>query len=152
MAGIKGVILPDYYPQNKATLTVVGIPVPLTITQISGLEDELDVAELPDRTNGSGGRKKQVEFDITIPAHHTVEVAAMEAWFKEGQDPVLPSYKKVGTLNINSQSNLRAGFISLVGMFVSKRAMPDFDMDNDGEHTGLTYTIKADLATEFIST
>ena len=46
MPAIKGVILPDYFPQNKATMTVFGIPTPFTILQISGLEDELDTAEL----------------------------------------------------------------------------------------------------------
>lgn len=149
MPAIKGVILPDYFPQNKATMTVFGIPTPFTILQISGLEDELDTAELPDRTNGSGGRKKQVEFDITLPAHHVVEIAAMEAWYIECQDPVLPSYKKGANIVLSSQSNLRNASVGLVGVFISKRALPDFDLDNDGEMTTITYTLKADHCSPF---
>lgn len=149
---IKGTMLPDYLPVNKFQLIVTGLPVPFTLTNISGLEDELDVAELPDRTNGSGGRKKQIEFEIGIPAHHTLEVAQMEWWFQECQDPVLPTHKKVGTIIMQSQSNLKSGFISLVGLFPSKRAMPDLELDNDGEMAVITYTLKADLATTFIST
>ncbi len=148
---IKGTILPDYLPVNKFQLIVTGLPVPMTLMNLSGIEDELDVAELPDRTNGSGGRKKQIEFEIGIPAHHKLEIAQMEAWYVECQDPVLPTHKKVGTVVINSQSNLSVGFITLVGLFISKRAMPDLELDNDGEQTVITYTLKADLATNFIS-
>lgn len=151
MPSIKGVILPDYLPQNKATLIVPDLGVPITVLQISGLEDELDTAELPDRTNGSGGRKKQVEFDVTIPAHHAVEVAAMEAWFKLGQDPVQIIHKKICSIELESQSKLQRGTIALAGAFISKRALPDFDLDNDGEMTTITYTIKADHADMFLN-
>lgn len=149
---IKGTMQPDILQVHKFQLFVTGLPVPFTLTSLSGIEDELDVAELPDRTNASGGRKKQVEFEIGIPAHHTLEVAQMELWFQECQDPVLPTHKKVGTVVIFSQSNIKQGFVSLVGLFPSKRAMPDLELDNDGEMAVLTYTMKADLATTFIST
>ena len=68
---MKGVINPDHIPVNKWQLIVVGLP-PLTITEQSGIEDELETTELPDRTIASGGNRKSAEFTIMIPTHHTV--------------------------------------------------------------------------------
>jgi len=148
---IKGTILPDYLPVNKFQLVVTGLPVPMTLMSLSGLEDELDVAELPDRTNGAGGRKKQAEIEVSIPAHHKLEIFQMEVWYRECQDPVSPLHKKVAQILVNSQSNLGLGFITLVGVFISKRSLPDLELDNDGEQMVVTYTLKIDHVDTFFS-
>lgn len=139
---IKGVILPDHQQVNKYQLLIVGMP-PLLFTAISGIEEELDTVDLPDRTPQTGGRKKPIEFEVTQPAHHTVERLAMEAWFRMCQDPVLILHKKIGTLSIISQSRITRTSFSLIGLFPSKRALPDLELENDGEMATVKWTMKA---------
>lgn len=139
---MKGVIQPDHIPLNKYQLLVVGLP-ELTFTSLTGLEEELDVVSLPDRTVASGGRTQPIEFEVMHPAHHTVEQLAMEAWFQEGQDPVSPLYKKPGTLIITSLTGGNARTFSMPDLFVSKRTIPDFEFDNDGEMAEITWTLRA---------
>lgn len=139
---MKGTIQPDHIPLNKFQLLVLGLP-PLTLMSLSGLEEELDVVELPDRTVASGGRTRAVEFTIEIPAHHTTEQAAMEVWFQESQDPVTPTYKKPGTLILTSISGGTTRTFSMPDMFPSKRVIPDFEQDNDGEMASFEWTIRA---------
>lgn len=140
---IKGTILPDHVQVNKFQLQVVGLP-PLTPMAISGIEEELDTVELPDRTSQTGGRSKPVEFELTIPMHHQLEQAAMESWFDECKDPVSPLHKKVATLLAFSQSNITQKSWFLSGLFPSKRALPDFELENDGEMANVVWTMKAD--------
>lgn len=137
---IKGVIKPDHIQVNKYQLTVVGMP-PLLFTAISSIEDELDQVELPDRTTQTGGRTKPGSFDVTQPMHHTVEVAAMEGWFESCKDPVSPLHQKVGTLISFSQSNLIVVSYMLQGLYPQKRALPDFELENDGEMGSLVWTM-----------
>lgn len=140
---IKGVILPDHVQVNKYLLTVIGMP-PLTITAISGLEEELDVTDLPDRTKATGGRTKPVEFDITLPAHHVIEQRAMELWFAQSKDPVLPTHKRLATLTLFTQLGLPLVSFALVGTFPMKRALPDLELENDGEMAGIVWSMSAD--------
>lgn len=140
---IKAVLLPDIIQVNKYQLMVLGMP-PFTFTAISGIEEELDVNELPDRTVATGGRTKPVEFDVTQPEHHTLERLAMEAWFSECKDPVLPTHKKVGTLLQFSQTNIVQVGYMLMGLFPSKRALPDLEMENEGEMGTIVWTMRAD--------
>lgn len=140
---IKGVILPDHVQVNKYQLTVAGLP-PLLFTAVSGIEEEMDTVDLPDRTSQTGGRTKPVEFEVTQPAHHMIERLAMEAWWSECKDPVSPLHKKIGTLIAFSQSTIMQVSYMLFGVFPSKRALPDFDLDNDGDMAALVWTLKAD--------
>ena len=89
---MKGVLAPDHIPKNKYELRVRGLP-PITFTAVSGLEEELDKVDLPDRTGASGGNTKNGEFTARMPTHHTTERIALEAWFAECQDPVPRTYK-----------------------------------------------------------
>ena len=139
---MKGVIQKDHIPLNKFKLVVLGLP-EFTFTALSGLEEELDVVTLPDRTVASGGRTGPVEFTVMLPIHHTVERAAMEIWYQEGQDPVTPTYQKPGTLVLESISGNTIATFSMPDMFVGKRGMPDFEMDNDGEMAEIEWTIHA---------
>lgn len=141
--GMKGKILPDHLPLNKYKLLVIGLP-PLTTTMVSGIEEEMDVVTLPDRTQASGGNTKPGEFTIKLPMHHLVEQAAMEAWFKESQDPVTATYKKPGTLVYESNSGTTLKSYTLVGLFPSKRKLPDAEMSNEGEMAEVEWTLKYD--------
>jgi hypothetical protein len=138
-----GDISPDHIPTNKYQLMFLGVP-PLTCTNISGLETELVTSEMPDRTIVSGGQQKATEFTIMIPEHHVVEQAAMEAWLIESTDPVLPSYKKVGTLlGISVSGNIIVSK-QLVGVFPKKRTLPDREMINEGELSLVEWTLSVD--------
>jgi hypothetical protein len=139
---MKAVIQPDHIPLNKFELIVLGLP-PFTFTALSGLEEELDVVDLPDRTVASGGRTGPVEIEVMLPAHHIAEQAAMELWFQESQDPVLPTYKKPGTLLITSISGGTVRSFSMPDLFPSKRTIPDFEFDNDGELAEIGWTLRA---------
>jgi hypothetical protein len=140
---MKGAIQADHMPVNKYELLMLGMP-PLTPTEISGIEDELQTTELPDRTRASGGNRGPTEFTMMLPMHHLVEQAAMEVWFRSSQDPVLPTYKIVGTLIHKSISGETLRTYSLVGAFPSKRVLPDLEMANEGEMAAVEWTISVD--------
>jgi hypothetical protein len=140
---MKGEIKPEHMPLNKFEFRVLGL-IPLTTITISGIEDELETVELPDRTVASSGERKAGEFEIAIPLHHDVEFAALELWFKEGQDPISPTYKKPCTLIHKSISGRRSRSFTLVGVFVKKRVLPDLDKANEGEMAMATYTMSYD--------
>lgn len=140
---IKGIISPDHVQLNKFDLRVIGLP-PLVITAISGIEEELDMSDLPDRTKATGGRVKPVEFDITIPAHEIQSQISMESWYGETQDPVTPTHKKIGTLILFTQSNFPLRSFTLVGMMPRGRNLPDFEMENDGEMADVVWPMSAD--------
>jgi len=141
--GQKFVILPDPIQVSNYSLQVVGLP-KLTPTSIGALEQELDKVDLPDRTTVSGGRTKAGEFEMKIPLHHTQEIAAMKTWFAEAQDPQSPTYKKTGTLIVESGSKINRSVITLIGLWVSKKAIPDLEMNNDGDMAEATFTMAYD--------
>lgn len=140
---MKGQIEPDHMPVNKYELRVIGLAdlAPLTI---SGIEEELQRVDMPDRTKASGGQRNPTEFDMTIPLHHAIAHAAMELWFKESSDPVLPTYKKMCTLLFPSSSGNVTRIFMLQGAFPCKRALPELDKSNDGELSMVTWTISVD--------
>lgn len=140
---MKGDIQPDHMPVNNYELSIIGLP-NLTPTEVSGLEEELNTTDLPDRTRASGGQKPPTEFTIMIPLHHEVEMAAMEVWYAEGQDPVSPTYKKVGTITHKSISGTNLRSYTLVGAFVMKRVLPDLEKENEGEMAAAEWTISVD--------
>jgi hypothetical protein len=140
---MKGQIEPDHMPVNKYELRVIGLA-DLAPLSISGIEEELQRVDLPDRTKASGGQRNPTEFDMTIPLHHTIAHAAMELWFKESSDPVLPTYKKPCTLVFPSISNNTSRLFMLQGVFPCKRALPELDKSNDGEMAMVTWTMSVD--------
>lgn len=143
MSTMKGRVQADHMPVNKFQLFAVGMP-PIEFITVSGIEEELQSVDLPDRTTASGGHTAPVEFTGTTMMHHSIERNALELWFKEGQDPVSPLYKKIGTLIVKSLTGQKLVVYTLTGLFISKRATPDFDMANEGEAAILEWTFKAD--------
>lgn len=140
---MKGSIQADHMPANKYEFRVAGLIELLAVT-ISGIEENVERVVLPDRTAASGGQKPPGEFTMEIPQHHTAEIAAMEIWYKEAQDPVLLTYKKPATLVHKSISGQSERSYTLLGVWVSARKMPDLDMANEGEMNTVTYTMSYD--------
>jgi hypothetical protein len=140
---MKGVLQKDHIPVNKYQLLILGMPA-ITFTEISGIEEELQTTDLPDRTTASGGHTMPVEFTAQMPLWHTIERIALEAWFVECQDPVSPLYKKEATLVLQSISGQSITTYSLLGLYISKRALPDLSMENEGEGAFAEWTFKAD--------
>lgn len=140
---MKAVLNPDHMPLNNYELLVVGLP-QMILTAVSGLEEEIQRIELPDKTVASGGRTDSTEFTITVPMHHPVENAALEFWLSEGKDPVLPSYKKAATLIYKSISGTVTKTYTLLGVWVQKRTLPDAEMDNEGEMATVEFTLSVD--------
>lgn len=140
---MKGSIEPDHVPINNYELIIVGLP-RIFFSTISGIEEELQVINLPDRTQASGGNTLPGEFTATQLIHHETELAALEIWFKEGQDPVTLTYKKIATLIHKSISGTNKARYSLVGLFISKRKLPDLEKANDGEAAMIEWTFKFD--------
>lgn len=145
---MKGVILEDHIPLNKFILSVSGIGVDLIFTTVSGIEEELDSVEMPDRTVATGGRTKPVEFTAMLPLHHETEQAAMEEWFAQthgdGREPsVNLDYKRTGTLRLPSISGIIQVSFVLDELFPCKRGLPDFEMESEGEMAQVEWTFKA---------
>jgi len=140
---MKGTIKPDHIGVNNYSLKVLGL-LELTAVKISGLEDELESVALPDRTNASGGNRKSTSFEMEIPAHHKEEIAIMEIWFRESQDPVLPTYKKPAVLKHLSLSKASSLDYTLVGLFPMKRMLPDLDMANEGDMAVVKWSMSVD--------
>jgi hypothetical protein len=141
---MKGSIQPGHIPVNKYQLLVVGLPL-LTPTTVSGIEEEIAAIDMPDHTKVSGGNTGPSECTIMIPMHHTIEHAAMEAWFAEGQDPVTPTYKKAASLIMQSGSLVGpTRTYSLVGVWTCKRKLPDLELKNDGEMAQAEWTLYID--------
>jgi hypothetical protein len=76
--------------------------------------------------------------------HHLAEQLALEGWFKEGQDPITPTYKKAGSLLHKSGTGKTIRSYSLIGLWISKRVTPELDMENEGEMATVTYTFQWD--------
>ncbi len=140
---MKGAIEPNHIPVNNYELLIIGLP-SFTAVEISGLEDELQTVELPDRTVASGGNRGPSEFTMMLPMHHTAEQLAAEAWYQEAQDPVLPTYKKIGTLVLKAITGEVARVYALTGAFIKKRTTPDLELNNDGEQANVEWTVSVD--------
>jgi len=140
---MKGVIQPDHIPTNNYELLILTLP-KITAVTMSGIEDELETTELPDRTVASGGNRKATEVTLGVPMHHLVEQAALEVWFTEAQGPVSPSYKKAGTLLYTSASGEVVRSYTVIGVFPKKRSLPEGEMKNEGEQANVEWVFSID--------
>lgn len=140
---IKNVLKVNRVQVNKFQLTIQpGVGSPL-FTSITGLEEELDTVDLPDRTTRSGGRGKQLEFEVIQPMHHDLEVLAMEAWWAMCK-ATLPGYLKLGILVLFDEWGMPRRRRTIPNIFISKRKDTDQELDNDGEMATITWTLKGD--------
>lgn len=140
---LKNLVKPNHVPMNKYELLVLGLP-SILFTQVSGIEQETQKVDLPDRTSASGGQAAPFEITAMLPLHHDAELAAIEAWYKEGQDPVTATYKKTGTMIYKAIDDTVARSYSLLGMWISKLKYPDTEMANEGELAQVEVTFTVD--------
>lgn len=138
-----GTISPDHMPLNKYELLIVGMP-KITFTTVGSFTDATTEASLPDGTVASGGKTAPVEFTVTVPRHHLVDIALMDNWKKQGHDPVDKNYKKTGTLISYSGSGEIFKSETLIGLWCRDKSTPEFDMGNDGEMAVNSYVMRAD--------
>jgi hypothetical protein len=141
--GLKGLIQPDHIPVNKFKLKPVGL-VDIVFITMSGLEKELEMADMPDRTRESGGNTKAGTFTATTAEHHEAEMTALNLWFLANQDPVQPLAKIPCTLEKFSISGNIVTTIALTGVQIEKRAGADLDMANEGELAVVEWTFSFD--------
>lgn len=144
---LKGRIQGDHIPMNKYELAIIGLPSTITITKLSGMETEIPAASLPDRTTATGGNTNPAELVVEVPAHHKAEIAVMELWLQEAQDPVSALYKKVGILAMVSNTGETRLSWSLKGAWCRKRKLPDMSFEDEGGMSVIEYTISVDDVT-----
>lgn len=140
---MKGKIQPNHVSKNNYELQVIGLP-PITFIEVGDISEQIDKVDLPDRTRASGGTKQAGDFPVMVPSHHDVEVAAMEAWYKEAQDPVAPTYKKSGILTKKGIDGSVIRTYSFSGLFVSERNMTAVSLENEGEMDAIEYLLNFD--------
>ena len=128
----KGTIKEDHIPRNKGTLFVPGYP-PFAFTSITGMEEELQTVDLPDKTRASGGHTTPVEITCRHPMHHKVHESLLEDWYQEGKDPITPGHKKVASLQYKSGTGNITRTYPMIGMFPNRRKPADIEADNEGE-------------------
>jgi hypothetical protein len=143
----KNIIPANRVQLNKYMLTIEPAVGQILATSIGGLEEEIDAAELPDRTKRSGGRSKSVTFDIKVPSHDLSNVA-MRVWYEQCKAALL-GYLKIGTLVIFTEFGSPGLTRTFYNMWISKCSEPDLEMENEGTMHVTTWTIEAD---EIIST
>jgi hypothetical protein len=144
---LQGLIEEGHIPTNKYELIFLGMP-PITPTKVSGLEETLEVSEMPDRTIQSSGQTEAVEWTMDLPMHHRLQQAAMEVWYAQCKDPVQPGYKKAGSMISRAAMAGRLPVTwSLIGTFPKGRKTPDLDMGEKGETTYVTWTMTSDEVT-----
>lgn len=140
---MKGAIQPNHVSKNNFELQVIGLP-PITFVEVGDISEQIDKVDLPDRTRASGGTKQAGDFPVTLPSHHDVEVAAMEAWYKEAQDPVAPTYKKSGVLIKKGIDGSVIRTYTFTGLWVSERNMTAVALENEGEMDAIEYLLNFD--------
>ena len=140
---LKGLIQPDHMPIKKFRMKPLGL-LDIVVITMSGLEKELETTALPDRTEQSSGNTKAGEFTMTTALHHEAEMAALNLWFKAGQDPVLPGNKLPCTFSITSISGDASRDVAMVGVRIKKKKYPDVDMNDEGTLAVCEWTLGYD--------
>jgi len=122
----RGEIEKDQVNLNKFTLFVIGLP-PIKFTETGELEQEIKKMVLPDGTARSTGITDPFDFPASMMMHHVIELAAMELWWVECQDPVMPTAYKPGTMIYKSASEALQLTLVLESLFLTKRKYPGGD-------------------------
>lgn len=141
---LKGVIPKDIIAGNKFTLAIDNVEI--VAVSVSGIEETLQVAELPDGTKASGGRTEASEMTIVIPQHLTASKLVMDAWWQAGIDPVVPAAYKNITVTGTSSSGAIVSTDTLIGVFVTNRKSADYALEDGTTMTTLEYTCSVDNA------
>jgi len=129
---------------NKYQFAMVGLIVPvIDFVSVTIGEQEIPMVEMPDRTRVTSGQTSPVEITAKVPSHHTDQITAMQLWYREGQDPVTPTYKKAGVLTVFSGEGNSINW-TVTGAWCSKYNIDDLDMANDADAHYVEFTIQVD--------
>jgi hypothetical protein len=140
---LKGVIQKDIIPGNEYKLIVDNVEI--ICTELSGFEEALQTAELPDGTVATTGRTDATEFTVSVPYHHEDDIAFMDSWWAACKTPVQAAAYKTATAVASSSSGAVTRTSTATGCFIKNRKSPDFSMGDGGtEMTVVEYTISAD--------
>lgn len=139
---LRGTIKNNHVPLNSFELIVAGMP-QVTVVTTDDIEQMITAVTMPDGTIRSGGKTEPVEFTISVPMHHDVEQAALEAWKKLAEGPVSSSYLKAGSLVFYKNDGTPKSY-SFTNMWLSGRTIPGADMGNEGDMAAVTFMVKAD--------
>jgi hypothetical protein len=141
----KGELSVGYIPNNKFILSIPELGVgDLKIIEVSGIEQELETVELPDKTVATSGRAGIIEFTIKIPAHEDGSIAAINRWFMGCRGNVASDYKKDGTLTLQNTFGTTVSSWTISGMFPTKRTLPELNSSGAGDLTMAEWAFKAD--------
>jgi len=144
---VKGALKNDPGQVHRYRLMVIGLnPSDLNPTKVGGIEQETGKAELPDRTAISDGVPKAGELTVTIPAHHGIELGAVEAWYNDTRAKAPSKYKKSGTLLVFNGARQIVRTVKLTGLWPNKRTEPDYEMSAEGDMAEVEWTFSFDEA------
>lgn len=141
MSNVKGEILPGAAPRSKFRVIFAGLP-PFYASKFTGLESELEVLELPDRTRQSAGNTKASTADVAGMVHHTIEAAAWDGWWVQSQAGVA-GYKRAGTVEVLGPDDVPVAFYALAGVFPTKWMLGDLDKTST-DSVEITYSLSVD--------
>jgi hypothetical protein len=139
---LRGKIKNNHIPLNSFELIVAGLP-QITVVTTDDIEQMITAVTMPDGTIRSGGKTEPVEFTLSVPMHHDVEQAAMEAWKKLAEGPVRPTYLKAASLIFYRNDGTPKSY-TFSNMWLSGRTIPGADMGNEGEMAAVSFAVKAD--------
>lgn len=141
---LKGVIPKDIIAANKFTLAIDNVEI--VAVSVSGIEENLQVAELPDGTKASGGRTEASETTIVIPQHVTQSRQVMDLWWQSCKDPVQPDAYKNITVTGTSSTGANTSVSTLIGVFITSRKSADYALEDGSTMTVIEYTCSVDDA------
>lgn len=139
----KGVIAPDEFSIGKAKLLIAGVPV-IVLTSMKGIKSDTESADLPDGTSVSGGRTKPADFTITVPAHHTSDVAFLEKLRAKALDPIQPDYKQDWTILFFSKTGMKFKGWNIKDCWVAGENIPDEDLSKPADMAEIEFSVKFD--------
>lgn len=141
---LKGIIGKDPISSNKFTFLVDGLP--LVVTAVSSMEEEIPSVTLPDGTSASSGRTDATDFTVDVPNHHQEEIDFFNTWWNSCQEPVLPTAYKSVIIEMRSTQGALVRVTNIFGAWLSGRESAELSME-DGETMTLTrYTVMVDTA------
>lgn len=142
--GLQGIIQPDPAQMSRFELIILGQPL-IVFTKVAGLEEELEVITLPDRSEVSSGNTKPITFTATSMMHHAIEMAFLTEWWNEGKGDVTLTHKKEGMLLYKKTGGSISNTLILTELFMKKRKFSDLDTKNESDAAEAEWTFSAKL-------
>jgi len=119
----------------------------ITFTSISGLEQEIDAAESPDRTAHSTGIAKNVTLTVKCASHDDASISAMYEWYDECWGNVSEGYKKTGTLAFEDNRGIARKVYYLEGAWLKKFADDEAQMEESSKIHETEFSVSVDIVT-----